>query len=114
MSEIDAKEIRAAQNDVIAALRKQERLIKAGQLRLAKDGGTYRDIKNLTDAVGTLGRSLAVVLSEVRRQEEAVEKAAKRLDNDARVALVLDFVAELPIEHRERIRARLDELEAGL
>lgn len=106
------------QAQALATLKSQIAMVRDAQKAFrAKDGPIDVDgtrLKSLTDQSGAIGRAVAALLAEARKQEEHVKHLVSKLSQEERVELVLTFLDDLPIEHRKAIRLHLEQMDERL
>ena len=76
-----------------------------------RDCGSF-DAK-LVDKAGALGRAVAALTAEYRKQEKHAQDLVKRMTPKERDQLVWEYISALPPERRQKVREMLDEADAA-
>lgn len=95
-------------------VRDQQRQIKAELAGESPNATQKADLKRLSDQVGGIGRSVAALLAEARKQAEAMALKGQRMTAEEKVDDIIKWLPECPIADRGRLSEALTELGTGL
>ncbi len=97
-----------ALNMAITVINTQIKAIKNSQ-KADKQAGVVSTGKR-TNEVMAMARALAAILAEQRKAGEEAEEQLTNLTPDRMCQLVLKLIARLAADHRQAVRAYIDEL----